>query len=265
MNNYQYLTPETNGTTPLIITEGRTIYTDAGGATISYIRDGETEEKTLTLEKYTNYEFLKNAQIRVQKGKLYLFKESREQKTLNAGDLYGMPILPGTTLEVVGNGFVSFSYYDGSAMRIDGPGTYQYVPLGKKKEEYNVSLSANNDWYYAKLSSIKENVSSTSASLHLLSPQRESDVEGPLITYGEMIRVPVYQKQVLSLATHLEDISGVSNVWVDADLTKDTDGDGNIANDKDSLDPNTSYGIKKGNTLYNLEIGPFDMLFTKKI
>lgn len=57
----------------------------------------------------------------------------------------------------------------------------------------------------------------------------------------------------------------MNNVWIDADLTKDTDTDGNIANDTDSLNPTTSYGIKKGTTVYHLDIGPFDTLFTKKV
>lgn len=70
-----------------------------------------------------------------------------------------------------------------------------------------MSLPAPNDWYYAKLSSINKNTTSTTASLNLLSPQREADTEGPLITYGDMIRIPVYQKQTLSLSTYIEDIS----------------------------------------------------------
>lgn len=32
---------------------------------------------------------------------------------------------------------------------------------------------------------------------------------------------------------------------MDSDLTKDTDGDGDMKNDKDSLDSTTSNGIKK--------------------
>ncbi len=90
-------------------------------------------------------------------------------------------------------------------------------------------------------------------------------MEGPLITYGDAIRVPVYQKLVLSFATYMEDISGVNKVWIDADLMKDTDGDGDTKNDKDSLDTTTLHGIRKGNTLSNFEVGPFDTLFTKKI
>jgi hypothetical protein len=39
-------------------------------------------------------------------GKLYLFKESQEQRVLNVGDLYGMPILPGTKVELTGNSFL---------------------------------------------------------------------------------------------------------------------------------------------------------------
>lgn len=63
MNAYQAITTETNGTTPIIISEGRTVYTDAQGAIISYQRDGESEIKTLTFAKHTNYEFLKNTKI----------------------------------------------------------------------------------------------------------------------------------------------------------------------------------------------------------
>lgn len=208
MNTYQYATPETNGTVPLIIAQGRTVYTDAGGAVISYVRDGETEAHTLSFGKNTNYEFLSNTKIWVKSGKLYLFKESQETKRLNAGDLYGMPVPPNTKVELSSpNAFLAFSYYDKSAMRLDGPGTYEYRPLGQKSQEYSVSLSAPNDWYYARLFSIDENRESTAVSLRLLSPQKEADTQGPLITYGDTLRVPVYQAQTLSLATYLEDIS----------------------------------------------------------
>lgn len=90
-------------------------------------------------------------------------------------------------------------------------------------------------------------------------------MEGPLITFGDVIRVPVYQKQTLNLQSYIEDISPVDNIWFDTDLTKDTDGDGDSKNDRDSLDSNSLYGIKEGNTIYDLVIGPFDTLFTKKI
>lgn len=143
----------------------------------------------------------------MKSGNLYLFKEAQEQKKLNVGDLYGMPIPPKTKVELSGNNFVSFSYYDGSSMRLDGPGTYEYYPLGKKSQEYSVSISAPNDWYYAKIYSFDKGINSTMVSLHLLSPQKSADTEGPLITYGDVIRIPVYQKQVLSLATYVADIS----------------------------------------------------------
>lgn len=57
----------------------------------------------------------------------------------------------------------------------------------------------------------------------------------------------------------------MDKVWVDADLTRDTDGDGDMKNDKDSLDSGTRYGIKRGNAVSDLIIGPFDTLFTKKV
>lgn len=80
-----------------------------------------------------------------------------------------------------------------------------------------------------------------------------------------MIRVPVYQKQTISLAQYIDDISGVKKVYVDTDLTKDTDGDGNPTNDADSLDPRNTSLIKQGRTIFDLELGAFDSLFVKKI
>lgn len=80
-----------------------------------------------------------------------------------------------------------------------------------------------------------------------------------------MIRVPVYQKQTISLVQYINDISGVKRVYVDTDLTKDTDGDGNVTNDADSLDPHNTSLIKQGKTIFDLEVGSFDSLFVKKI
>ncbi|NCP76955.1 hypothetical protein GW830_02325 [bacterium] len=230
------------------------------------MRDNDTEAQTLSLPANTNYEFLQTAKIWVQSGKLYLFKASLEQKQVNLNDFYGMPVMPETKIELINDkSYASFSYYDGSSMRLDGPGTYNYYPLGTKAEQYAVSLSAPNDWYYSKLSSFQNDTNSTILSLNLISPQKQADKEGPLITYGDKIRIPVYQKQIINLKSYIDDISGIDSVWIDADQTKDTDGDGDMKNDKDSLDSNSSYGIKKGNTIYDLNIGPFDTLFTKKI
>jgi len=130
-------------------------------------------------------------------------------------------------------------------MRLDGNSVYEYYPLGTKSNTYNASLSATNSWYYSRLYSFDHNTSSTIALLTLLSPQIQADTEGPLISYDNIIRIPVYQKQRINLQKYIQDISGVAKVYVDSDLTKDTDGDGNLSNDQDSLDANTTYGIKK--------------------
>lgn len=57
----------------------------------------------------------------------------------------------------------------------------------------------------------------------------------------------------------------MDNIWIDADLEKDTNGDGDMTNDTDSLVVNSPYGIQQGDTIYDIKIGPFDSLFTKKI
>jgi hypothetical protein len=84
MKTYQYITPETNGVTPIIISAGKKIYADTSGASITYVRDGESTSQELTIGRNTNYEFLKNAKILVTSGKLYLFKDAQETKKVNA-------------------------------------------------------------------------------------------------------------------------------------------------------------------------------------
>ena len=114
----------------------------------------------------------------VKSGNLYLFKNSQEQKTLSVSELYGMPILPETRVELAdSNSFVYLSYYDGTSLRLDGPTDYRYYPLGKRMEEYSVSLPASNGWYYAKLFSIEKDTNGTAVSLRLLAPQQESDTD----------------------------------------------------------------------------------------
>ena len=140
----------------------------------------------------------------------------------------GLPVIPGTKLQLANkNAFVGIKYYDDSTVRLDGPVVYEYYPLGNKSKDYHVSLAATNDWYYARMYSFAHDISSTIASLTLLSPQEQADTEGPLITFGTNIKIPVYQGQQLNFEKYIDDISGVSQIYIDSDITKDSDGNGN--------------------------------------
>lgn len=66
----------------------------------------------------------------MKSGNIYLFNESTEEKLVNLGDLRGIPVLADTQIELDStNAFISFDYYDGSSMRLDGPGAYEYYSL----------------------------------------------------------------------------------------------------------------------------------------
>ena len=75
------------------------------------------------------------------------------------------------------SGKFSLKYYDGTVEIMKGLVSYEYYPLGDRSEEYHVSFATENDWYYSRISSFSGGRMSTSASLDLLSPQKEADSE----------------------------------------------------------------------------------------
>jgi len=57
--------------------------------------------------------------------------------------------------------------------------------------------------------------------------------------------VPVYKSETIDLKKYIDDISGISEIYVDGDLKADSDKDTISDNDKDSLNPANSYKINK--------------------
>jgi hypothetical protein len=63
-------------------------------------------------------------------------------------------------------------------------------------------VDRENDFYYAKINSFKNNINSTLSNQILLAPQKESDQIPPELSLNS-IRIPVYQKQVKDLTSYI--------------------------------------------------------------
>lgn len=156
-------------------------------------------------------------------------------------------------------------YHDGSLYRMDMPVTYEFRSLGQPSKDYSVSVNRENGWYYSRLYSFREGKEGTKAVLTLLSPQLEADKEGPLLAMDSVIRMPVYRPFTKNFSRDATDLSGIREFYVDADLQFDTDGDGDTKNDRDSLLPNGTGGVKKGNSLLDVTFGAYTTIFQRPI
>lgn len=162
--------------------------------------------------------------------------------------------LPGNTLNI--------KYFNGAELTMKGPSFYESFDLGEISDAYNVSLRKDNSWYYAKLETVSPN-RRTNARITLLSPQTQADTEAPLIQAGGEFRAPVYLEHTVDLREQISDVSGISDVFIDTDLTQDTNGDGKLDNDQDS---GTMNGIlRKGSSNLEWFIKPQDHIFERKI
>jgi hypothetical protein len=125
-------------------------------------------------------------------------------------------------------------------------------------------LIRENDFYYATAQSFKDNIFGTHSKQILLAPQIQSDANAPELSLASAIRVPVYQKERVDMSNYIYEDSGIRNiksVWVDFDLEKDNDNDGNPKNDQDT----ENIRILKSPNKIEIEFGAYDTLFKKKI
>ncbi|MDD2487531.1 MAG: hypothetical protein PHS92_04120 [Candidatus Gracilibacteria bacterium] len=249
----------------IIIQKGNTVYSDLGGATIKYKKqDGENYE-ILQVKANSNVEFNDNVQIVIISGNILLPYENTINKVVDLATMKGFPVLPGTKIDLTNkNSEVLFGYSDGNSLKINNGYSYLYNNLGEKSENYNVSLNNDNGFYFGKLYSESRGGRSNITDVSLFAPQLQSDNESPLINVDSKIKLPVYKKLTLDLKKYVDDVSGISEIYVDGNIKVDSDGDKDPQNDKDSLNPDNPYGVKKGSNMYILDIGSFDMLGTKK-
>jgi hypothetical protein len=108
--------------------------------------------------------------------------------------------------------------------------------------EYQVDLSRENDFYYAKLYPFASGIRGTVSNLALFAPQIHGDTQPPIVSLGRAFRVPVYQSKIVNLLKYIDDVSGIDRIWVEGDSF-----------------------IKAGNTVFDLVFGQYTSLFKKSI
>ncbi len=162
---------------------------------------------------------------------------------------------------------VDIESYDRSLLQLDmrNIDSYTFYDLwSSNSDTYTIRLSIPNDFYYAQLQTVKDNVLGTLSNQILLAPQKYSDRLPPQIGLNQKIRIPVYQNQSVDLTPYIyEDggISWISQVEIDMDLMVDSDNDWNSTNDNDS----DWVSVSQNASRIILNFGPFDELLNKEI
>jgi hypothetical protein len=155
--------------------------------------------------------------MRVISGNILLFRDATETHPVNLGELRGMPIVPGTQLKLSDrDSFVDIRYYqDENVYTLERGGSYEYRDLGEMASEYQVSLSRENGFYYAKLYPFSEGKIGTITNLALFAPQIQSDTQPPLLSLGKSFKIPVYQTVPMNMLKYIDDVSGVDRIWIE--------------------------------------------------
>ncbi|EKE27248.1 MAG: hypothetical protein ACD_3C00233G0001 [uncultured bacterium (gcode 4)] len=250
----------------IIIQQWKTIYAGESGLTIKYKLDWDDNYKIVSLDRRTNLEFLDKASITVMSGNMILMYSSITEFKWNISELRWFPVQPKMNIEFANNNwYANISYAWWWLLTIDNGSVYEMYWLGEKNDRYSVNLSRENSFYYAKLYEFSKGKKSNITSLSLMAPQFEADQEPPLIWFEDGIKIPVYKKQIKNLKQYIDDVSWISEIYIDFDPTADSSWDGIVDNDKDSLNPNNSYNVHKWNTWFDVEFWAFDKLFKKKI
>lgn len=232
-------------------------------------------EKTLRINKYQSASFKQPVEIISINGDGYIsLGISQDIEDADLIDYIGMPLLPWDHIEFSGNknaldtsSHIDILYYDESEVFLDmrEVDSYRLYDLWDSIwEDYRIRLEIPNDFYYARLHSFDNGIDSTYSRQILLAPQIYSDTLAPEIWLTQKIRIPVYQSQKIDLTPYIyEDggLSGISDVWVDFDLNKDSDNDGDSRNDVDR----ENISITKSPIKIEVEFGPYDSIFEKNI
>ena len=134
---------------------------------------------------------------------------------------------------------------------MNGPTKYQVYALGARAKNYSVTLSHPNGWEYGSLMSVNDK-NPTATQIRLLSPQIQADREGPLISLTKPLRAPVYLTGSINLSESITDVSGLREVYIDEDLTRDSDSDGKKDNDRDSMSGTGITRVGSGSLVFTI-------------
>jgi hypothetical protein len=240
----------------------------------------DKKEYSLNVKWYNNIEFKNNIKIIWIDGDAYVeWYSNIVYEWEDIRKLLHMPLFPWTIISYVWNNYktidssyIELEYYDKSEVSLD----FNYVSkwelydLWLKTLDYNIRVSRNNDYYYAKINSFNKNINWTLSRQILFAPQTEADTNAPELKLSS-IKIPVYQNYLLDLTNKIYEDSWIRNVKkiiIDFDLTKDTNHDWNSKND-DDININWEYknqiNILRNPAYLKLKFKPFNKLFKKKI
>lgn len=249
------------------------VYSWNASLVLKYVIDWNSEIKTIVVPKNRYIEVQSTINIVWITWNWYIQNGSKKIYEWNdIRTLIWMPLLPWTKISYIWNNYevkdttyIELKYYDDSELSLN----FKYISdwelynLWYESQRYLISTKRNNDYYYSKISSFKNNIVWTFSSQLLLSPQLQADNNSPELTIWT-IRVPVYQKQTLDLTRYIYEDTWISKIFIDFDLEKDTSGDGNSKNDQDS-DSMENLKISIVDDKIILDVWVFDNIFTKKV
>jgi hypothetical protein len=212
---------------------------------LSYILEWSTDIRILIIDKHKNIEL--KSSIKVVWISWDAYVEWRYDITLkweNIRTYLGKPIFPDAHFEYIGNPlsmdpmtYAEIKYYDETEalLNFNFIEEYYLYDLGRKSENYSITLNMKNDYIYATIRSFKEKIFSTYSKQIVLSPQFEADNIAPSLFLSE-IKIPVYQEKDIDLSDSIFDdgkLAWIKYIGIDMNLEEDSDLDGNTKNDND--------------------------------
>ena len=241
---------------------------------------GETLEGDLTLPANRVFSipasYTSALTIKINSGAVEIIdplKTATHQKLVN-----GMRVDFDATLIPENGGSATVRFGDGSYTRLDASGE-----LTLKLVESALSPTAKfiipNGFYYAKINAFSRGTTAqgrftgTSSAISLMAPSLCADKQGPLPNAGPAERkVSIFKQLVIDASKSFDADGEIISYWMDTDLTKDNDLDGDPTNDKDlGNDLNVSQDFD-GDGINNNDLddpiftlGPYEDLNERKV
>ncbi len=218
------------GALSISLSPGRVLYTGKDAVTLTYKNTNTPTPRKITLDPYTGYQWNDITEIVTTGGRLYRIGAALETARYTySDDLIGMPILPGMRLYSSDRGAILRDHTRSQDIRLPDASTYLTYDLGSRSDNYDVSVSYPDGYYYARLADLTKKKTDR-AGIELLAPQIASDDSAPIIEVPSRVRVPIYGYRTLSLDSLVTDMSRAT-IQIDGDITVDSDKNGTSDDD----------------------------------